>query len=86
MAKKKQKEPDIVRYCKDCIHSEPNMKFENLSVNGEPTLLSCPYQEWRMLITTTEVCDKYEDNLEPTVTEEVIEQSTATSSSNWLDW
>lgn len=57
--KKKKKADEPVRYCRDCEHSVPDMKFENLSVDGEPTLLSCPYKEWRMVINTTETCDNY---------------------------
>lgn len=59
MAKKKEETKKAVLYCRDCAHSVPNMKFENLSVNGEPTLLSCPYKKWRMVITTTETCKEY---------------------------
>lgn len=59
MAKKKKEENKTVLYCRDCAHSTPDYKFENLSVNGEPTLLSCPHKKWRMVITTTETCNNY---------------------------
>lgn len=83
MVKKKQQK-NIIRYCKDCVHSEPNMKFENLSVDGKPTLLSCPYKEWRMIITTTETCSHYEDHCSENEPIKTIEQKKSTE--NWLDW
>ena len=36
-------------YCKDCRFGEPDMKFENLSFDGKPTLLKCPYSQWKKL-------------------------------------
>lgn len=84
MAKPKQQQKKVIRYCNDCIHSTPDMKFENLSVDGKPTLLSCPYQEWRMIITTTETCDKYEDNSSEKDVIETEEPESPTK--NWLDW
>lgn len=58
-AKKTQPAKKAERFCRDCSHSTPDTKFENLSVNGEPTLLSCPFKEWRMVITTNEVCENF---------------------------
>lgn len=82
MAKKKQVVEQVIRYCKDCAHSVEDTKFENLSLDGKPTLLSCPYQEWRMVISTTETCDHY--------TERVVEMKSQSESSgkadDWLDW
>lgn len=77
-AKKKQQQETIIRYCRDCVHSTPDMKFANLSLEGKPTLLSCPYKEWRIIINTTEVCDKYKEK-EP-------EAEVKSSTDDWMDW
>lgn len=80
MAKKKEKTV-IVRHCRDCVHSTPDMKFENLSLKGEPTLLSCPFKEWRMVITTTETCSEYDDGVRVVETEPEVRQT-----GKWDDW
>ena len=50
MSKKQEKVVEKKRYyCKDCKFGEPDMKFENLSLDGKPTLLKCPYSEWKKL-------------------------------------
>ena len=33
--------------CDDCRHGHYDTRFENLSVDGEPTLIICPFQQWR---------------------------------------
>lgn len=65
----KKKNEKVIRFCRDCALSKPDMKFENLSLEGKPTLLSCPYREWRMVICTTDVCSHYEDKGKPSETE-----------------
>ncbi len=83
MAKKNEK--NIVRYCRDCALSKPDMKFENLSLDGKPTLLSCPHQEWRMVITTTDVCSHYTTHAPDPVTVEPTETK-KNITDGWLDW
>ena len=79
----KKKKETVIRYCRDCVLSKPDMRFENLTLKGEPTLLSCPYQEWRMVITTTDVCVHYEDRNKPVEPEKPVEKKQA---ENWDDW
>lgn len=78
----KKKNETVIRYCRDCALSKPDMKFENLSLDGQPTLLSCPERRWKMVICTTDVCERY------TVKNETSEQqqTAAESADDWLAW
>jgi len=78
----KKKNEKVIRFCRDCVLSTPDMKFENLSLDGEPTLLSCPHRQWRMVICTTDVCEHYDDGARP-----AVEEKTETvTGGNWDDW
>ena len=57
MAKKKQDDKPVF-HCEDCAHATFDTKFENLSVNGEPTLLVCPFSQWRKLFKEI-ACDNF---------------------------
>lgn len=57
MAKKQTQ--TVVRYCRDCAYAVEDTKFENLSLEGKPTLLACPFKEWKIIINTTETCENY---------------------------
>lgn len=46
---KKEKQVAPVLHCEDCAHATPDMKFENLSLEGKPTLLICPFDKWKKL-------------------------------------
>lgn len=81
----RKKNEKVIRFCRDCVHSTPDMKFENLSLDGKPTLLSCPHRQWRMVICTTDVCEHYDDGAIPEAAVEAAEPS-VTNSDNWLDW
>lgn len=56
---KKQSQPTVVRYCRDCAYAVEDTKFENLSLEGKPTPLACPFKEWKIIINTTETCENY---------------------------
>ena len=81
----KKKNEKVIRFCRDCVLSTPDMKFENLSLDGKPTLLSCPHRQWRMVVCTTDVCEHYDDGVRPEAAVEASEPS-VTNSDNWLDW
>jgi hypothetical protein len=81
----RKKNEKVIRFCRNCVHSTPDMRFENLSLDGKPTLLSCPERKWRMVICTTDVCERYDDGVRP---EAAVGASgtSVTNSDNWLDW
>lgn len=79
----KKKNETVVRYCRDCALSKPDMKFENLSLDGKPTLLSCPHQEWRMVITTTEVCSHYTEK-KPVMEDNFVTENKLMD--DWMNW
>lgn len=39
--------PKPLYYCIDCSNATPDMQFKNLSLTGEPTLVSCKYSKWK---------------------------------------
>ena len=41
---------EINGVCGMCVHATPDYKFENLSINGEPTLVSCPFRMYKQNI------------------------------------
>lgn len=49
MASKKKQDNKPIFHCEDCAHATPDMKFENLSLEGNPTLLICPFDKWKKL-------------------------------------
>jgi hypothetical protein len=55
---KKQVVKEKQYYCRDCMYGVPDMKFENLSLEGKPTLLKCPYNEWKKLFNEP-ACKKF---------------------------
>lgn len=80
----KKKNETVIRYCRDCALSTPDMKFENLSLDGKPTLLSCPERKWKMVICTTDVCERYTTHAPEPVAVEPTETKNITD--NWMDW
>ena len=46
--------------CGDCLHGVADMKFENLSVKGEPTLVACPFQIGRKRVVSEMACGFFE--------------------------
>lgn len=75
----------VVRRCRDCALSTPDMRFENLSLEGEPTLLSCPHRRWKMVICTTDVCEHYTERGAAVAKEETkpVENK---NTDGWFDW
>lgn len=45
--KRKPAKTEIFNVCGTCAYATPDRKFENLSLNGEPTLVSCPFRRWK---------------------------------------
>jgi len=39
------------RTCGECANGTPDYKFENLSLDGKPTLVSCPYKPYKQVVT-----------------------------------
>ena len=42
-----KKHGEQIRVCDECRHGRYDTKFENLSVDGKPTLIICPFQTWK---------------------------------------
>lgn len=47
--------------CGECAHGTPDMQFKNLSLAGEPTLVSCPFHEWKKVVSER-ACEKFITN------------------------
>lgn len=62
---KKVKEAKQIFHCEDCAHATPDMKFENLSLKGEPTLLICPFDKWKKLFKEPACKDNFKPKNEP---------------------
>ncbi len=50
---------DIVYYCRNCKYSKEDWKFENLSVDGRPTLLICDIIGWPKRLINEKACGDY---------------------------
>lgn len=37
--------------CGECAHGTPDMQFKNLSLTGEPTLIICPFTEYKHVVS-----------------------------------
>ena len=70
---KKEKQVVPVLHCEDCAHATPDMKFENLSLDGKPTLLICPFDKWKKLFKEP-ACDKFKPISEPEPEEPVMQE------------
>ena len=62
---KKEKEVKSILHCEDCAHATPDMKFENLSLTGEPTLLICPFSQWKKLFKEPACKENFKPKYEP---------------------
>ena len=56
----KKVENKPVTFCKDCRYSTPDWKFENLNIEGQPTLLKCSINTERKRIINERGCGNYE--------------------------
>lgn len=63
--KKAKKEVAQVPHCEDCAHATPDMKFENLSLEGKPTLLICPFDKWKKLFKEPACKENFKPKYEP---------------------
>lgn len=61
MSAKKINGAQIKNKCCECVFCEVEMKFETLSVKGEPTLGRCPHYTNKKfcVILTQRACDKF---------------------------
>lgn len=57
---KKEVEERPVVFCRDCAHARVDEKFENLSLDGKPTLLICDIIKWPKRIITEKGCKDYQ--------------------------
>lgn len=55
----KKKKAETIKYCRDCKHASFDMQFKNLSLDGKPTLIVCPFQKWKKVVTER-ACIMYE--------------------------
>ena len=56
---KKQVEEKQSVFCKDCAFATPDLKFENLSLSGKPTLLYCERHPFPKRLINQEGCNDY---------------------------
>lgn len=54
---KKKVEKEKV-YCDDCAYAAYDQKFENMSLDGKPTLIICPFKEWKIVVGSVG-CDNF---------------------------
>ena len=48
------------RFCRECAHCEPYMKFETLTVKDkEPTMGTCPHREFKVLLSERACKDNF---------------------------
>ena len=50
------------RTCGECGQGTFDMKFENMSLEGKPTLVSCPFQPYKMVVSER-ACSHFKPNL-----------------------
>lgn len=60
MIRKNTKEPTINHYCGECALAVADYKFENLSLEGKPTLVSCPYSGKYKKVVSEVACNKFQ--------------------------
>lgn len=70
---KKEKEVKSILHCEDCAHATPDMKFENLSLEGKPTLLICPFDKWKKLFKEPACEENFKPKAKPEPTPQVVE-------------
>lgn len=39
------------RTCGECAHGTLDWKFDNLSLDGKPTLVKCPYKPYKQVVS-----------------------------------
>ena len=59
MKAKKQQEPTIINYCGECALGIADTKHENLSLEGKPTLVSCPYSGKYKKVVSEVACENF---------------------------
>lgn len=44
--------------CGECAHGTYDMQFKNLSINGHPTLVICPFTQFKHVVSEP-ACEKF---------------------------
>lgn len=60
MIKKKNYEQAVIHHCGECRLAIPDRKFENVSLDGKPTLVSRPYSGRFKKVVTEKACKFFE--------------------------
>lgn len=45
------KKQPIVGICSECAHGKPDTQWKNLSLMGQPTLVICPFTEYKHVVS-----------------------------------
>lgn len=61
MIRKKQQEPNIIHHCGECALGIADTKHENLSLEGKPTLVSCPQSGVFKKVVSEVACNNFKD-------------------------
>ena len=61
MRTKKQQEPTIIHHCGECALGVYDMNFVNLSLDGKPTLVSCPYSGKYKKVVSEIACNNFKE-------------------------
>ena len=61
MIRKKTKEPTIIHHCGECALGVYDMNFVNLSLDGKPTLVSCPYSGKYKKVVSEVACKNFKE-------------------------
>lgn len=59
MVKKTKSSAKPDAYCRDCAFATEDWKFENLSLEGKPTLLKCSVHTERKRIVSEKGCNNF---------------------------
>lgn len=49
---------EVSHVCINCAHATPDTKFENLNLEGGPTLVRCPFQTFARIVDEP-ACEEY---------------------------
>lgn len=58
---RKTKEPTIIHHCGECASAVADTKFENLSLDGKPTLVTCPHSGKYKKVVSEIACENFKE-------------------------
>lgn len=61
MIRKKTQESTVIHHCGECALAVFDYKFENLSLEGKPTLVSCPYSGKYKKVVSEVACVNFKE-------------------------